>query len=77
MYLQRSISKSFGYGIVPRNSEHRFVTDFEKAATCENFEDWREDWIGQPRSSLPEVDSQDFRDSGELGDGAEKDFKGF
>ena len=33
--------------------------------------------IGQPRSSQPEVDFQDFRDSGEPGAGPEEDFQGF
>ena len=77
VYLQRSTSKSFGYGIVPRNSENHFLTDFEEAANFENSENWRGDWIGQPRSSQPEVDFQDFRDSGEPGAGPEEDFKGF
>ena len=77
VYLQRSTSKSFGYGVIPRNPENNFLSDVEEVAICENFENWREDWIGQPRSSQPEVDFQDFRDSGEPGAGPEEDFKGF
>ena len=77
VYLQRSTSESFGYGIVPRNPENHFWAGFQEAAHFENSENWREDWIGQPRSSQPEVDFQDFRDSGEPGAGPEEDFKGF
>ena len=77
VYLQRSTSKWFGYGIVPRNSASNFLTDFEEVVSFENSENWREDWIGQPRSSQPEVDFQEFRDSGEPGAGPEEDFKRF
>ena len=58
-------------------SRKSFLMDFQEAANFENSENWREDWIGQPRSSQPEVDFQDFRDSGEPGAGPEEDFKGF
>ena len=67
-----------------RRRAHRFQKSrksifdgFLEAAIFENCEDWEGDWTGQSRSSWPEVDFQDFRDSGELGDGPEKDLKGF
>ena len=75
VYLQRSTWKSFGYGIVPRNSENHFLTDLEEAANFENSENWTEDWIGQPRSSQPEEEFQDSGDSGEPGAGPEEGFE--
>ena len=49
---------------------------FLEAAVFEHCEDWIGDSI-QSRSSQAEVDFRDFRGSGELGDGPEKDFKWF
>ena len=77
VYLQRSTSKSFGYGIVPRNSGNHFLTDLEEAANFENSENWREDWIGRLRSSQPEVEFRDLVDSGEPRAGPEENFEGF
>ena len=77
MYLQRSTSKAFGYGIVSRKTENRFSTDFCEAAILRNREDWGGDWTGQPRSSQPEEEFRDLGDSGEPGAGPEEDFKGF
>ena len=76
VYSERSTSKAFGYGIVLRKAENRFLTDSRGAAICEDWRDLVEDWgdlSGQPRSSQPEVD---FADSGEPEAGPEKYFKG-
>ena len=76
MCLERPTSKAFGCGIVLRNRENLFLSDFREGS---DFEDWgdlvedRGDLSGQPRSSQPEVD---FADSGEPGAGPEKFFKG-
>ena len=65
MYSERSTSKASGYGIVLRNSENRFLTDFLEVAI---FENWWES-AGQRRSSQPEGDFRDLSDSGGPGAG--------